>query len=107
MMATKKNIDDGSTTAVRTSENPYGFSGETCEIKLFKAESGEPQQPFFGLNGYTAILQRDKWMRVPVEVADALETLMYTVSEPSEDAPDDHSKNVWADRARFPLQRRA
>lgn len=110
-MATKpKTVDaavnDGSTTNSAVNVQQHGFSGETCEIKLFKAESGESAQQFVGINGYTAILQREKWMRVPVEVADHLESLSYTVMEADPEYPDDRTKDRWTEKARFPLQRR-
>lgn len=109
-MATKPKADaavnDGSTTNSAVNMQQHGFSGNTCEIKLFKAEAGESAQQFVGLNSYTAILQREKWIRVPVEVADHLESLTYTVMEADPEFPDDRTKDRWAEKARFPLQRR-
>lgn len=111
-MATKKQdaaavaAADGSTTNSAVNMQQHGFSGDTCEIKLFKAESGESAQQFVGLNNYTAIIHREKWVRVPVEVADHLESLTYTVMEPDPEFPDDRTKDVWAPKARFPMQRR-
>lgn len=107
-MATKKDVavGDGKTTNSAVNVKQYGFCGDTCEIKLFKAENGEATQQFVGIDGYTAILHRDVWIRVPVEVADHLEGLVYTRMEPDPMFPDDRSKDVWADKPRFPMQRR-
>lgn len=104
--ATVPTVADGSTTNSAVNIQQHGFSGDTCEIKLFKAEQGESAQQFVGLNSYTAIIHREKWVRVPVEVADHLESLTYTVMEADPEHPDDRSKDVWAPKARFPLQRR-
>ena len=102
----KLEAPDGSTTNSAVNMQQHGFSGETVEIKLFKAEAGESSQQFVALNSYSAILHREKWVRVPVEVADHLESLQYTVQESDPMFPDDPSKNVWAQKARIPLQRR-
>lgn len=99
-------VDDGSTTNSAVNMQQHGFSGNTCEIKLFKAEAGEQAQQFVGVNGYTAILQREKWIRVPVEVADHLESLTYTVMEADPEFPEDRTKDHWAEKSRFPMQRR-
>jgi hypothetical protein len=110
-MATKPKHDgtvgDGKTTNSAANVQQHGFSGETCEIKLFKAENGEAAQQFVGIDNYTCILHRDVWVRVPVEVADHLEGLNYTRMEPDPQFPDDRSKDIWADKPRFPMQRRA
>ena len=98
---------EGTQTNIAAHMQQHGFCGDTCEIKLFKAEAGESAQQFVGLNGYTAILHREKWVRVPVEVADHLESLTYTVMDADPMYPDDRSKDVWAEKPRFPMQRRA
>lgn len=106
-MATAKTPEpDGNTTNIKVNMALHGFSGETCEIKLFKAEAGESSQQFVGLNNYTAILHREQWIRVPIEVADHLESLMYTVLEADPMDPDNRQKDKWVDKQRFPLQRR-
>lgn len=109
-MATRKPAADvqpnDSTTNIAVAVQQHGFSGETCEIKLFKAESGEPQEPFFGLNSYQIKLQREKWVRVPVEMADHIESIVYTVSEEDPSDPDNLSKMRWVEKQRFPLQRK-
>ncbi len=110
-MATKPKVDavvgDGKTTNSTANIQQHGFSGETCEINLFKADNGESAQQFVGIDSYTAILHRGVWIRVPVEVADSLAALSYTVMEPDPMFPDDRTKDVWADKPRFPMQRRA
>lgn len=98
---------DANTTNSEANVAQHGFSGETCEIKLFKAEAGEAAQQFVGLNSYSAILQREKWIRVPVEVADHLESLTYGVLEADPTDPDNRQKDVWSEKLRFPMQRRA
>lgn len=97
---------DGVTTNSAKNISQHGFSGDTCEVKLFRAEQGEPGQVFVGLNSYTATLHREKWLRIPMEVADHLESLTYSVMEPDPDFPDDRIKDRWVEKARFPLQRR-
>lgn len=112
-MATKKS-DAAAVAAVEGTETnsavnmqQHGFSGDTVEIKLFKAESGEPTQVFVGLNSYSAILHRDRWIRIPVEVATHLESLTYSVLEADPADPDNRSKDTWQERPRFPMQQRA
>jgi hypothetical protein len=111
-MATKKSdaaavaAGEGTETNSKVNVQQHGFSGETCEIKLFKAEAGESAQQFVGVNSYTAILHRERWVRVPVEVADHLETLSYSVLEADPMDPDNRSKDTWQEKARFPMQRR-
>ncbi len=107
--ATKPKLDTGdeNTTNSLANVQQHGFSGETCEIKLFKADPTESVQQFVGLNNYTAILHRDKWIRIPVEVADHIEGLSYSILEPDPMFPDDRNKDVWAEKPRFPMQRRA
>lgn len=84
----------------------HGFSGATCEIKLFKAEPGEPTQPFFAINSYTVQLQRDVWVEVPVELADYIESLAYDELTPDPSFPDDRTKDTWQAKPRFPMQRK-
>lgn len=106
-MATKKTTEptsDGATTNIDVAMQQHGFSGETKEIKLFKAESGEPTQVFVGLNGYTALLHREKWIRVPVEVVWHLESLTYSILESDPTDPDNRSKDTWQEKQRFPMQ---
>jgi hypothetical protein len=108
-MATRKPAEpqpDGSTTNIDVAVQQHGFSGKTCEIKLFKGEPHEPLQPFFGLNGYQIQIQREKWVRIPVEMADHIESLAYTVREPDPDEPENVDKMQWVEKQRFPLQRR-
>lgn len=106
--ATKRKLDKGDANTTNSDANvqQHQFSGETCEVKLFKAEPGESVQQFVALNNYTAILHREKWIRIPVEVADHLESLTYSVLEPDAMEPDNRSKDVWSEKARFPMQRR-
>src|SRR5574343_1389071 len=108
-MATRKPADiqpDGSTTNIDVAVQQHGFSGKTCEIKLFKGEPHETLQPFFGVNGYQIQIQREKWVRIPVEMADHIESLVYTVREPDPDEPENVDKMQWVDKQRFPLQRK-
>jgi len=109
-MATKPKADakagDGSTTNAAVNKQQHGFSGDTCEIKLFKAENGESSQQFVAIDSYSCILHRDVWIRVPVEVADHLEGLCYTRLEADPMFPDDRTKDTWQDKPRFPMQRR-
>jgi hypothetical protein len=112
-MATKKSdaaavaAVDGTETNVAVNVHQHGFSGDTCEIKLFKAENGEATQQFVSLNSYNAVLHRDRWIRLPVEVVDHLESLTYSVLEADPMDPDNRSKDTWEEKARFPMQRRA
>ena len=48
----------------------------------------------------------ETWVRVPVEMADHIESCVETVREPDPDQPDDEDAYIFADRQRFPLQRR-
>ena len=109
-MATRKPADvqpDGSTTNIAVAMQQHGFSGETCEIKLFKSsDKNEPVVPFFGLNSYAITIQRDKWVRVPVEMANHIESLSYTVTETDPDHPEDPTKYKMVEQPRFPFQRR-
>ena len=105
--AAKRSTGNESSTNVEAAVTQHAFTGETCEIKLFKPEPGEPVQVFVQVNSYNAILHREKWVRVPVEVADHLESLMYNVLEPDPTDPDNRSKDAWTEKQRFPLQRRS
>lgn len=103
--ASSDTVDTSTRTAVNVDQ--HGFSGETCEIKLYPASSSlEPTEPFFGINFYQVTIKRDKWVRVPVELADHIQSLEYTVREQDPDHPDDADKFIWVERPRFPLQRR-
>lgn len=107
-MATKPKAteptSDGASTNIDVAVQQHGFSGETKEIKLFKAEAGESAQQYVALNGYTAVLQREKWVRVPVELVWHLESLMYDVLEADPADPDNRSKDTWQQKQRFPMQ---
>lgn len=110
-MATRKPADsiqpDESTTNIDVAVQQHGFCGRTVEIKLFKShDSNEPAVPFFGINGYAITIQREKWVRVPVEMADHIESLSYTVREVDEAFPDDPEKVRMVEQPRFPLQRK-
>lgn len=96
----------GSTTDADANKNLHSFCGDTVEIKLLKADKHETVQQFVGLNNYQAVIQREKWVRIPVEVADHIESLMFNDLEPNPDFPDDRSKDTWVERPRFPMQRR-
>lgn len=97
---------EGSETDIDVAVQQHGFSGQTVEIKLFKGEANEPTQPFFGINNYQIQLQRERWVRVPVEMADHIESLTYSVREPDPEFPDDPFKARWVDKPRYPLQRK-
>ena len=109
-MATRKSAADvqpnDSTTNIDVAVQQHGFSGATCEIKLFKGEPHEPLQPFFGVNGYQIQIQREKWVRIPVEMADNIESLIYTVHEADPEEPENLNKMRWVEKQRFPLQRK-
>ena len=110
-MATRKPADsiqpNESTTNIEVAMQQHGFSGKTVEIKLFKSsDRNEPTTPFFGINGYAITIQREKWVRVPVEMADHIESIVYTVSEEDPSDPDNLSKMRWVEKQRFPLQRK-
>lgn len=105
-MATRKSADliqDGSTTNIDVAVQQHGFSGKTCEIRLFKGEVGEPSTPFFGVNSYQISIQREKWVRIPVEMADHIESITQSVFEEDPEVP---SSGQWVDKQRFPMQRR-
>ena len=97
---------EGDTADMQKNVQQHGFSGETCEIKLFKGEKEDPKQQFFAINNYHVTIDRDRWVRVPVEMADHIESLAFTVKEEDPNDPDNEDKFVWADKARFPLTRR-
>ena len=96
----------GTETDIDVAVQQHGFSGQTCEIKLFKGELHEPQQPFFGLNNYQIQIQRERWVRVPVEMADHIEGLAYTVREADPEEPENIDRMRWVEKPRFPLQRK-
>lgn len=97
---------DGETTNIAVAMQQHGFTGETCEIKLTRADPNEPAQPFFSINSYAIKIHLEKWVRVPVEMARHIESLAYTVKESDPNEPDNIEKMQWVDRARFPLQSR-
>ncbi len=109
-MATRKSADlqpNDSTTNIDIAVQQHGFCGKTCEIKLFKStDASEPVTPFFGINGYAITIQRDQWVRVPVEMADHIESLVYTVREMDPEEPENPDKARMVDQPRFPLQRK-
>jgi hypothetical protein len=86
-------------------QKPYEMSGNTCWIKLFKEEGTEPKEPFFGLNFYQITIKRDRWVEVPVEMADHIESLKTRVREDDPEHPDDPDRFIWVDKDRFPCQR--
>jgi hypothetical protein len=96
----------GSDTDIDVAVQQHGFSGATCEVKLFKGEPHEPVEPFFGVNGYQIQLRRENWVRIPVEMADHIESLTYTVREADPADPENFDKMKWVDKQRFPLQRK-
>lgn len=96
---------DGATTDVAKGVQQHGFSGETVFVKLFKGEPHEPVQPFFGLNNYQIQIEREKWVRIPVEMANHIDSLYYTVREPDPNEPENIDKAKWVEKARFPMQR--
>jgi hypothetical protein len=97
---------DGDTANMEVNKQQHGFCGKTCEIKLFKGEKHEGKDQFFGINHYQITIERDKWVRVPVEMADHIESLFFTVKEPDPSDPENEDKFVWAEKARFPMSRR-
>lgn len=99
-------LEEGSTTDIAVAMQQHGFSGATVEIKLFKGEPHEPAQPFFGVNNYQIQIQRDKWVRIPQEVADHIEGLEYIVKEADPDEPENLEKMKWVPKSRFPMQTR-
>lgn len=46
-------------------------------------------------------------MRVPVEMADHIEGLAYTVREADPEEPENIDKMRWVEKPRFPLQRKS
>lgn len=97
---------DGETTNIGVAVQQHGFSGATVEIKLFKGEQHEPVQPFFGLNFYQIQIQREKWVRVPQEMADHIASIEYIVKEADPDEPENIEKMTWVPKPRFPMQMR-
>lgn len=96
---------DGATTDIAKNVQQHGFSGETVFVKLFKGEPHEPVQPFFGLNFYQIQIEREKWVRIPVEMADHIDSIVYTVREADQNEPENIDKMKWVEKARFPMQR--
>lgn len=97
---------DGDTADMNVNVQQHGFSGKTCEIKLFKSADPKLKEQFFGLNHYQITIQFDKWVRVPVEMADHIESVIETVREPDPADPENEDAFIFADKQRFPLQRR-
>lgn len=98
--------EDGVTNIAKTKDT-HEFSGKTCEIKLYSSgDKSEDRTPFFGLNNYTCRIRRDTWVRVPVEMADHINTLVTEDLQADPEYPDDRSKDSWVPRLRFPHQRR-
>ena len=97
---------EGDSANMAVAKQQHGFSGRTCEIKIYKGSKEDPKQQFFGINHYQVTIDRDKWVKVPVELADHIQSLVETVKEPDPEFPEDDTKFVWADKQRFPLQRR-
>lgn len=85
----------------------HGFSGELVDIKIFRGVPGEDSEPFFAIGTYTCRIRRDTWVRVPVELADMIDTLEVGDQEPDPAAPDDRTRDRWVQRKRFPFERRA
>lgn len=97
---------EGDTADMNVNVQQHSFSGKTCEIKLFKGDDPKKKEQFFGLNHYQVTIQFDKWVRVPVEMADHIESLYEAVKEPDPSDPDNEDAYIFVDKARFPLQRR-
>lgn len=97
---------DGDTADMKVNVQQHKFSGNTCEIKLFKGSDPKLKEQFFGIDNYQITVQFDKWVRVPVEMADHIESCVATVREPDPDKPDDEDAYIFADKQRFPMQRR-
>ncbi|MCA0214510.1 MAG: hypothetical protein LCH79_15200 [Proteobacteria bacterium] len=97
---------DGDTADMKVNVQQHEFGGKTCEIKLYKSADPKLKEQFFGINNYQITIQFDKWVRVPVEMADHIESLIETVREPDPEKPDDEDAYIFADKQRFPLQRR-
>jgi hypothetical protein len=97
---------DGDTADMAVNVQQHGFSGKTCEIKLFKDADPKKKEQFFGLNHYQITIQFDKWVKVPVEMADHIESLHEAVKEPDPSDPENEDAYVFVEKQRFPLQRR-
>ncbi len=97
---------DGDSADMDVNVQQHNFCGRSCEIKLFKDADPKKKDQFFGLNHYQITIQFDKWVRVPVEMADHIESLIQTVREPDPANPEDEDAYIFADKQRFPLQRR-
>lgn len=97
---------EGDTADMKVNVQQHDFTGKSCEIRLFKDADPKKKEQFFGLNNYQITIQFDKWVRVPVEMADHIESIVETVREPDPAQPDDEDAFIFADKQRFPLQRR-
>lgn len=97
---------EGDTANMKVNTQQHKFCGKTCEIKLFKSADPKQKEQFFGIDNYQITIQFDKWVRVPVEMADHIESCIETVREPDPERPDDEDAYIFADKQRFPLQRR-
>ena len=97
---------EGDTADMPKNVQQHGFCGESCMIKLFKGDKEDPRQQFFAINNYHVTIDRDRWVSVPVEMADHIESLSFTVKEPDPADPENDDKFVWVEKSRFPLQRR-
>jgi hypothetical protein len=96
---------EGDTADMKVNVQQHEFSGKTCQIKLFKGEHKTRDQ-YFGINHYNITIQFDKWVEVPVEMADHIESLYYAAKEPDPEDPENEFKFVYVDRRRFPAERR-
>lgn len=97
---------EGDTANMKVNVQQHDFCGKTCEIKLYKSSDPKKKEQFFGLNNYQITIQFDKWVKVPVEMADHIESVIETVREPDPENPDDEDAYIFADKQRFPMQRR-
>lgn len=97
---------DGDTANMAVNVQQHGFCGKTCEIKLFKPADPKKKEQFFGINQYQITIQFDKWVSVPVEMADHIESIHEAVKEPDPADPENEDAFIFVDKPRFPLQRR-
>ena len=97
---------EGDTADMKVNVQQHGFSGDTCEIKLYKGDKEDAKQQFFAINQYQITIERDRWVRVPVEMADHIESILQTVREQDPAHPDDPDAFVFAEKERFPISRR-
>jgi hypothetical protein len=91
-----------------------GFTGDTCWIKLgAKTRTTDKAEEFFGISGtgpkgafdYHITIKRNKWVEVPVEMADHIASLTVREKEPDPEDPDNPDKFVWVENDRFPMNR--